>query len=148
MSGTRATRRLVTGCYPFAGSAPSPNLHWENTASRIQNFLDDVYKSGNTQLVDASLFSPSSSGDHHYLIAKAYITFYSESNRQQAVAFSWTLICFLTRPRLVIGIQTDFPSTALNDQIGRKASVKVFRATVRLLDSITPRSDRSHLVAY
>jgi hypothetical protein len=52
-------------------------------ASRIQNFLDDVYKGGNTQLVDTSLFSPYSSGDHHYLIAKAYITFYNENVRQQ-----------------------------------------------------------------
>jgi hypothetical protein len=52
-------------------------------ASRIQNFLDDVYKGGNTQLVDNSLFSTYSSGDHRYLIAKAYITFYNENARQQ-----------------------------------------------------------------
>jgi hypothetical protein len=52
-------------------------------ATHIQQFLDAVYKGGNTQLVDTSLFSPYSSGDHHYLIAKAYITFYSENNRQQ-----------------------------------------------------------------
>jgi hypothetical protein len=54
-----------------------------SAASQIQKFLDDVYKGGNTNLVDASLFSTYSSGDHHYLIAKAYITFYHENVRQQ-----------------------------------------------------------------
>jgi hypothetical protein len=54
-----------------------------SAASQIQKFLDDVYKGGNTNLVDASLFSTYSSGDHHYLIAKAYITFYNENVRQQ-----------------------------------------------------------------
>jgi hypothetical protein len=53
-------------------------------ASKIQHFLDAIYKSGNTQLVDNSLFSTYSSGDHRYLIAKAYITFYNENVRQQA----------------------------------------------------------------
>jgi hypothetical protein len=52
-------------------------------AHEIQQFLDSIYKGGNTQLVDASLFSPYSSGDHRYLIAKAYITFYNENARQQ-----------------------------------------------------------------
>ena len=52
-------------------------------ASKIQHFLDAIYKSGNTQLVDNSLFSTYSSGDHRYLIAKAYITFYNENVRQQ-----------------------------------------------------------------
>jgi hypothetical protein len=52
-------------------------------ASHIQHFLDAVYKDGNTQLVDNSLFSSYSSGNHHYLIAKAYITFYNENIRQQ-----------------------------------------------------------------
>jgi hypothetical protein len=52
-------------------------------SNRIQNFFDSIYKSGNTQLVDASLFSPYSSGDHRYLIAKAYITFYSQNARQE-----------------------------------------------------------------
>src|ERR1700731_607085 len=52
-------------------------------ASRIQNFLDAAYKSGNTQLVDNSLFSPYSSGNHRYLIAKAYVTFYNENARQR-----------------------------------------------------------------
>jgi hypothetical protein len=33
--------------------------------------------------VDASLFSPYSSSDHRYLIAKAYITFYNENPRQR-----------------------------------------------------------------
>jgi hypothetical protein len=52
-------------------------------ASKIQHFLDAIYKSGNTQLVDTTLFSPNSSGNHHYLTAKAYITFYSENNHQK-----------------------------------------------------------------
>jgi hypothetical protein len=52
-------------------------------ANHIQRFLDAVYKAGNTQLVDTSLFSTYSSGNHRYLIAKAYITFYNENNRQQ-----------------------------------------------------------------
>jgi hypothetical protein len=52
-------------------------------ASKIQHFLDAIYKDGNTQLVDNSLFSTYSSGDHRYLIAKAYITFYNENARQQ-----------------------------------------------------------------
>jgi hypothetical protein len=52
-------------------------------SKQIQQFLDSVYKSGNTDLVDASLFSTYSSGDHRYLIAKAYITFYNEHARQQ-----------------------------------------------------------------
>jgi hypothetical protein len=52
-------------------------------ASQIQQLLDDVYKRENTHLVDNSVFSPDSSGDHHYLIAKAYITFYNENPRQQ-----------------------------------------------------------------
>jgi hypothetical protein len=45
--------------------------------------LDAVYKGENTHLVDNSVFSPYSSGDHRYLIAKAYITFYNENVRQQ-----------------------------------------------------------------
>jgi hypothetical protein len=52
-------------------------------ASKIQHFLDAIYKEGDTQLVDNSLFSTYSSGDHRYLIAKAYITFYNENVRQQ-----------------------------------------------------------------
>jgi hypothetical protein len=52
-------------------------------SNHIQQFLDSVYKDGNTQLVDASLFSPYSSGDHRYLIAKAYITFFNDNARQQ-----------------------------------------------------------------
>jgi hypothetical protein len=52
-------------------------------SNQIQKFLDAIYKSGNTQLVDNSLFSTYSSGDHRYLIAKAYITFYNENVRQQ-----------------------------------------------------------------
>jgi hypothetical protein len=52
-------------------------------SNHIQQFLDSVYKDGNTQLVDASLFPPYSSGDHRYLIAKAYITFYNDNARQQ-----------------------------------------------------------------
>src|ERR1700688_2172414 len=54
-----------------------------SAAGHIQQFLDSVYKGGNTQLVDTSLFSTYSSGDHRYLIAKAYITFYNENARQQ-----------------------------------------------------------------
>jgi hypothetical protein len=52
-------------------------------AHEIQQYLDDIYKGGNTQLVDTSLFSPYSSGDHRYLIAKAYITFYNQNPRQE-----------------------------------------------------------------
>src|SRR3984893_16320675 len=52
-------------------------------SNQIQQFLDSIYKGGNTQLVDTSLFSPYSSRDHRYLIAKAYITFYNENARQQ-----------------------------------------------------------------
>jgi len=53
----------------------------------------------------------------------------------------------LIRPRLVVGIQADFPRIALKNQIRCKVTVKVFSATVRLLDSITPCSDRTYLVA-
>ena len=52
-------------------------------AHEIQQYLDAIYRGGNTQLVDTSLFSPYSSGDHHYLIAKAYITFYTQNARQE-----------------------------------------------------------------
>ena len=52
-------------------------------ASKIQHFLDAIYRDGNTQLVDNSLFSTYSSGGHRYLIAKTYITFYNENARQQ-----------------------------------------------------------------
>src|SRR5271165_6717282 len=54
-----------------------------SAASKIEELLDAVYKGENTHLVDNSVFSPYSSGDHRYLIAKAYITFYTESVRQQ-----------------------------------------------------------------
>jgi hypothetical protein len=59
-------------------------IHYKTFVSNhIQQFLDSIYKGGSTQLVDASLFSPYSSGDHRYLIAKAYITFYNDNGRQQ-----------------------------------------------------------------
>jgi hypothetical protein len=83
---------LLLAFYPLISAIANPTPPAEvaslisdkpAAASRIQNFLDDVYKGGNTQLVDTSLFSPYSSGDHHYLIAKAYITFYNENVRQQ-----------------------------------------------------------------
>jgi hypothetical protein len=83
---------LLLAFYPFISALANPTPPAEvaslisdkpAAASRIQNFLDDVYKGGNTQLVDNSLFSAYSSGDHHYLIAKAYITFYNENVRQQ-----------------------------------------------------------------
>src|ERR1700676_3143587 len=83
---------LLFAFYPIISALANPTPPDEITslihdksaaASQIQKFLDDVYKDGNTQLVDTSLFSPYSSGDHHYLIAKAYITFYNENVRQQ-----------------------------------------------------------------
>jgi hypothetical protein len=54
-----------------------------SAASKIEELLDAVYKGEDTHLVDNSVFSPYSSGDHSYLIAKAYITFYTEQLRQQ-----------------------------------------------------------------
>jgi hypothetical protein len=54
-----------------------------SAASKIEELLDAVYKGEDTHLVDNSVFSPYSSGDHSYLIAKAYITFYTEQQGQQ-----------------------------------------------------------------
>jgi hypothetical protein len=77
-----------SGISAFANPTPPAEvdslIHDKTFASnQIQQILDSVYKGGNTQLVDTSLFSSYSSGDHRYLIAKAYITFYNESVRQQ-----------------------------------------------------------------
>jgi hypothetical protein len=54
-----------------------------SAASKIEELLGAVYKGEDTHLVDNSLFSPYNSGSHSYLIAKAYITFYTEQVRQQ-----------------------------------------------------------------
>jgi len=77
-----------SGISAFANPTPPAEvdslIHDKTFASnQIQQFLDSIYKGGNTQLVDTSLFSPYNSGDHRYLIAKAYITFYNENARQQ-----------------------------------------------------------------
>jgi hypothetical protein len=61
----------------------SPIHDKASAASKIEELLNAVYKGENTDLVDNSVFSPYSSGDHRYLIAKAYITFYNENVRQQ-----------------------------------------------------------------
>ena len=54
-------------------------------ANSIQTLLNDVYKNENTKLIDNSTFSPYSSGDHRYLIAKAFVTFYNEYPRQRTL---------------------------------------------------------------
>jgi hypothetical protein len=79
---------LSSGISAFAN--PTPPAEIDNlihdkafVALEIQQYLDDIYKGGNTQLVDTSLFSAYSSGNHHYLIAKAYITFYNLNPRQE-----------------------------------------------------------------
>jgi hypothetical protein len=78
---------LSSGISAFANPTPPAEvdslIHDKAFVEReIQQHLDAIYKGGNTQVVDTSLFSPYSSGDHHYLIAKAYITFYNENPRQ------------------------------------------------------------------
>jgi hypothetical protein len=54
-------------------------------ANHVQVLLNDVYKNENTKLIDNSSFSPYSSGDHRYLIAKAFVTFYNQNPRQQTL---------------------------------------------------------------
>jgi hypothetical protein len=79
---------LFSGISAFANPTPPAEItslihDKASAASKIEELLEAVYKGENTHLVDNSVFSPYSSGDHHYLIAKAYITFFSENVRQQ-----------------------------------------------------------------
>jgi hypothetical protein len=110
---------LLIALFPTVSALASPTPAEEVTsliadkasaASQIQQFLDGVYKGGNTQLVDNSLFSPYSSGSHRYLIAKAYITFYNENSRQQVrgilldIDNGW--ICSITSEQLDYFVRT------------------------------------------
>jgi hypothetical protein len=80
-----AAAGLIMANFVRANEGDTPNATNDQTKATelLESFLNDVHRSDNVRLVKTSLFFPYASGTHHYLIAKAFVTFYNHETQQK-----------------------------------------------------------------
>jgi hypothetical protein len=79
-----AAAGLIMANFVRANEGDTPNAtNDQNKAIEVvANFLNDLHRSDNAHLVTTSLFSPYASGSHHYLVAKAFVSFYNHETQR------------------------------------------------------------------